>query len=128
MATEYGGTLLKAGEYLKVHEGRMDLTEMKAFLEEQEPLLVVDATHPYAAAVSENLFQACGQLELEYLRLIREQGSFDPEQVIEAASVDAAGRPPAARSFINIQRFRIMKKESLPACFPQERWRRPVKS
>ncbi|MBS6396128.1 MAG: precorrin-6A reductase [Clostridiales bacterium] len=72
VATEYGETLLSESEYLKVHAGRMDEAQMEQFIREQAPKLVVDATHPYAAAVSENLSRACKAQSVDYLRLIRE--------------------------------------------------------
>ena len=54
-ATEYGGTLLRENPYLNVHTGRMDREQMGTFFQEERAALVVDATHPYAAAVSENI-------------------------------------------------------------------------
>lgn len=59
VATEYGETLLTENEYLKVHAGRMDQEEIAAFIREKGAELVIDATHPYAAVVSENVAAAC---------------------------------------------------------------------
>lgn len=71
-ATEYGGELLEETEYLAVRTGRMDQREMQQFLEEEQPDIVVDATHPYAAEVTENIRVACRQTQTEYIRLLRE--------------------------------------------------------
>lgn len=90
VATEYGETLIRENEYLKVHAGRMDREQIRAFLRERGALLAVDATHPYAAVVSRNVSQACQEEGVEYIRLIRESGKADPEHVIQVDSVKEA--------------------------------------
>ena len=90
VATEYGETLLGENEYLQVHTGRMDKEQMKAFLGREGAALVVDATHPYAAAVSENAALACKETGTEYLRLIRESLDLEEERVIKVSSVEEA--------------------------------------
>ena len=82
VATEYGETLLTETEYLKVHAGRMDEAAMGQFFEEQKTELVVDATHPYAAVVSENVAAACKKAGVEYLRLIRESSTSETEDAV----------------------------------------------
>ena len=72
VATEYGETLLTETEYLKVHAGRMDEAAMGQFFEEQKTELVVDATHPYAAVVSEFLKRDRRKYSGDH----REQGAF----------------------------------------------------
>lgn len=72
-ATEYGGELLEAGGDLKVRTGRMDEEEMEAFLKDEGFGLVIDATHPYAQIVTENIRSASKAAEIEYLRLLRAQ-------------------------------------------------------
>lgn len=74
VATEYGETLLPKAENLTVHTGRMDRGEMEAFFRREDFALVVDATHPYAEKVTENLESACAASGTEYLRLLREAG------------------------------------------------------
>ncbi len=75
VATEYGETLLSPGPFLKIHQGRMEEAEMEAFFREEEIRTVVDATHPYAVVVSENIRQACEHTETEYIRLLREEST-----------------------------------------------------
>lgn len=75
VATEYGETLLTPGEYLTVHQGRMEEAEMEAFLREQNITTVVDATHPYAVVVSQNIRSACQKARVEYIRLLREEST-----------------------------------------------------
>lgn len=71
VATEYGEALLDDREELSVHTGRLSEAEMEAFFQEERFDLVVDATHPYASEVTENIARACGKAGVEYLRLLR---------------------------------------------------------
>ena len=89
VATEYGETLLPKGEGLSVHTGRMDEGDMEAFFKEKNIDLVVDATHPYAAVVSGNIFRACERTQTEYIRLLRKE-SKDTEDCIFVNSVKEA--------------------------------------
>lgn len=89
-ATEYGGTLLRENPYLNVHTGRMDREQMGTFFQEERAALVVDATHPYAAAVSENICLACRDTGAEYIRLIRESVNTGQEDMVEVNSVEEA--------------------------------------
>ncbi|MBP3758898.1 MAG: precorrin-6A reductase [Firmicutes bacterium] len=72
-ATEYGGELLEAGGDLKVRTGRMDEEEMEVFLKDGGFDLVIDATHPYAQIVTENIRNASKAADIDYLRLLRAQ-------------------------------------------------------
>lgn len=75
VATGWGRELLEAErpQNLRVREGRLDRGGIEAFLREEKAGAVVDATHPYAREVSENLRAACGALELPCLGLAREE-------------------------------------------------------
>lgn len=76
VATAYGASLLPAGPGITVHVGRLDAAEMRALLENTRqtptPLLVIDATHPYAAVVSENILTACAAAGVRCIRVERE--------------------------------------------------------
>ena len=58
VATEYGEIVLHDNPFAHVHMGRMDSEGMRSFFAEQKCKLIVDATHPYAAIVTENIKQA----------------------------------------------------------------------
>ena len=79
-ATEYGAGLVEEGEFVKGHSGRQDAGQMEEFLTEASPSLVLDATHPYASAVTENLVQACKRTEIEYVRVLRGALSVQGEE------------------------------------------------
>ena len=85
VATEYGETLLPPG--MDVHVGRLTEEDMEALFRSGDYALVVDATHPYAVAVTENIQAAAKTAGLPYLRLLR---SSDGEDGCEKAGDMAA--------------------------------------
>lgn len=89
VATEYGGELIEPGENLTVRSGRMDEDEMEELFKEARFDLVIDATHPYASAVTENVMTACLNTQTEYLRLER-GGEGTPESAVCFADIPAA--------------------------------------
>lgn len=93
VATQYGETLLEEGKYLHVHAGRLDETEMEQQIQKQITL-VIDATHPYAVIVSQNIRRACSRTGTEYIRLARKETDAswkqEMEDVTEVASVAEA--------------------------------------
>lgn len=72
VATEYGELVLKEHPLVTVHRGRMDEEAMREYLKQKAFAAVVDATHPYATAVTENIRAAVKDLTIPYLRLKRE--------------------------------------------------------
>ena len=92
VATAYGASLLPAGPGITVHVGRLDAAEMRALFEAARqtsgPLLVVDATHPYAAVVSENILAACAAAGVRCIRMEREStGAGEAELAPEGAAL-----------------------------------------
>lgn len=73
-ATEYGKSLISPGENLDVHSGRLTEVDIVREIRENttEDAVIIDATHPYAAAVTENIRRACAEAGREYLRVLRE--------------------------------------------------------
>lgn len=72
-ATEYGGELLEIPG-VEVSAQRLDEAQMEALFRERRFDCVVDATHPYAPIVTENIRAACEKTETDYLRLLRDGG------------------------------------------------------
>lgn len=75
VATRYGESLIQdyEDENISISHERMDAEEMKAFMRDFHPDLVVDATHPYATEVTENVRTACHERAISCYRLIREK-------------------------------------------------------
>lgn len=71
-ATEYGKAASGKYRNAEIFAGRMDQREMEAFLSSRKVNLAVDATHPYAAEVTENLKRACRNCQVDYIRCLRE--------------------------------------------------------
>lgn len=103
VATDYGREVLEpellANPCLDVRIGRMDAEEMRRLILEEEPGLVVDATHPYADQVTRNVREACEKTGRECLRCLRPRsGAESPEGgVVRVPSVQAAVEWLAAR-------------------------------
>ncbi len=70
VATDYGRDLLEPQAGLEILTGRMDQRAMEAEMA-RGYTCVVDATHPYAAQVSENIRAAARAAGLPYERLLR---------------------------------------------------------
>lgn len=88
-ATEYGRSLLEEGGSLSVSGGRMDEGEMERLFA-GEDALVVDATHPYASAVTENIRSACEKTGRTYLRVLRSSTLTGEEDAVRMDSPEAA--------------------------------------
>lgn len=89
VATEYGEALLPESENLTVCARRLPVADIAQLLEEGAFDLVVDATHPYAVSVTENISNACGETETEYVRLLRGASSL-PDDAVFVPDADAA--------------------------------------
>lgn len=85
VATEYGESLLPQGEYLDISHRRLDESEMEQLMKQMPDGLVIDATHPYAQIVTENIQAACIRTGTAYLRVVRGESEELPkgEQVTE---------------------------------------------
>ena len=71
VATEYGAKMI---DNKNVRVGRMDTEEMQKFFVEHKAKIVVDATHPYADKVTENIKNTC---TCRYIRVIRGDDKTD---------------------------------------------------
>lgn len=72
VATEYGEIVLKEHPLVKVHKGRMNQEKIEVYIKAGNFGAVVDATHPYAEVVTQNIKNAMQDMDIPYLRLKRE--------------------------------------------------------
>ncbi len=77
VATEYGLDMLLKLNSLKVLCNRLTQDEMVEVIKKEDFDVVIDATHPYAAIATENIKNACEVTNRDYMRLLREEGSYD---------------------------------------------------
>ena len=73
-ATEYGGELLEEIPGVEVSAQRLDENQMEELFRQRQFDCVIDATHPYAPIVTENIRSACEKTDTSYLRLLRDGG------------------------------------------------------
>lgn len=97
VASEYGAQVLPEDDALKVHVGRLEQADMQEFLQEVQADICVDATHPYAVIVTQNIYQACKVVGVPYVRVRREMQeeprSTDPVMQMSGTHIaDAAGK------------------------------------
>ncbi|MGN1410690.1 MAG: precorrin-6A reductase [Eubacteriales bacterium] len=89
VATEYGEVLLDGIDGIRIHTGRLDRAEMSRFFEENSFELIIDATHPYAEAVTENIMAAAGDSGVTVMRILRET-DFRIAGAVYVPTVEAA--------------------------------------
>ena len=115
VATEYGESLLCYGDNIITIAKRMGQEEMEAYFTLHHFDLVIDATHPYALLVSQNIVKACANTGLPYRRVTRTRMTLEEKdaKIIYVKSVEEAvsylaktsGILPSrqgAKNFINI--------------------------
>ena len=96
VATEYGESLLPKSQRIQVLAGRADEEDMRHLMAGEAFELAVDATHPHAVQVTENIRAACRRAALPYVRLLRAgnaaAGDWDVQRVVSAADAGEAAR------------------------------------
>lgn len=92
VASEYGAQVLPEDDALKVHVGRLEQADMQEFLQAVQADICVDATHPYAVLVTQNIYQACKVVGVPYVRVRRdmqeEPGNADSAMQEEPGNTD----------------------------------------
>lgn len=83
VATEYGSRVMEESEFVRLHMGRLDADGMSRMYENCGTQVVVDATHPFATAVSENILSSTKKAGICYLRLERKN---DTQEETETAN------------------------------------------
>lgn len=78
VATTYGELVMEPDRFADVRQGRLSEPEMESLIA-AEASLVFDATHPYAAEVTKNIWEASFRTGTSYVRIIRrESRAGDP--------------------------------------------------
>lgn len=79
VATQYGEQVMEEMPSLTLHRGRMDVGQMEEFIKKGGFFVVVDATHPFAVEVSENIRKSLSGMSLPYIRLKRDTDMKETE-------------------------------------------------
>ncbi|RHK06842.1 precorrin-6A reductase [Enterococcus casseliflavus] len=86
-ATDYGGQLAKKVAQ-NVQLGRLSAAELSAFIKKHQIKVLLDATHPFASAVSRNAMEAAAKNRLPYLRF--ERPSLVPDGIVTVSTIEEA--------------------------------------
>lgn len=87
VATEYGKMLMPESENIRVLEGRLTVEQMRKLALSRDYEAVIDATHPFASLVSENIRKSLENTGLALYRLERDT-SMDKSGCITARDVE----------------------------------------
>ena len=92
VATDYGKQQLEESEYIKIRSGRMDGEQMCLLFQKETPEAVVDATHPYAEIVKQELDRALEKYgDVPFFRVLRdEEKQGDSNCVFFDSAMDCA--------------------------------------
>ena len=90
VATEYGEMLLPKAGNLHISAQRLTEAEMETLFCRERFDLVIDATHPYASAVTENIAAACNAAGTAYHRLLRTDTDVPENGIFVESAVQAA--------------------------------------
>ena len=71
VATEYGETLLPTADNLTISARRLPVAEITLLLSKTAFDLVIDATHPYAASITESISAAFNLTRFIYFYAVR---------------------------------------------------------
>lgn len=86
VATKYASEVMPEISCLKVITGRLSVEEISRLIDDYD--FIVDATHPYAKLISDNIKLSCIEKNKKILRIVRP--NLEYENVIEFIDIDSA--------------------------------------
>ena len=89
VATEYGQVMLDGIDGISIHSGRMSSEEMTLFFKEYRFDIIIDATHPYAQAVTANISDASKEAGIPLMRILREKENHITNAVYVSSVLEA---------------------------------------
>jgi precorrin-6A/cobalt-precorrin-6A reductase len=90
VATELGAGYLRRYPGVIIHQGPLDCRGMTGLMDTVRPLLVIDASHPFATEASANAMAACRASGVPYLRFEREKTPATGADLIRVAGFEEA--------------------------------------
>lgn len=82
VATNYGRQTLKENENLKIFEGRLNADAMIKLCDKNKYDFVIDATHPFATEVSQNIKKCISEIKLPLVRFERNVDVFRTKEIV----------------------------------------------
>lgn len=95
VVSSYGEKLLERYPGLIVNDKPLDEDELETYIRQHKVRLFVDASHPYAANVSQNAMQACHATGIPYIRYERRSVPVDYDNVYPVETYEEAAREAA---------------------------------
>ncbi|MCR5029966.1 MAG: cobalt-precorrin-6A reductase [Selenomonadaceae bacterium] len=95
VVSSYGEKLLERYPGLVVNDKPLDAEALEAYIREHGVRLFVDASHPYAANVSQNAMRACHAEGIPYIRYERRSVPIDYENVHRVETYEEAAKAAA---------------------------------
>ena len=96
VVSSYGEKLLAEYPGLLINDQPLDEEGLVSYLTEKNVALFVDASHPYAANVSQNAMKACRRLSIPYIRYERQSVPVAYEKVYVVENYDEAAQKAGA--------------------------------
>ncbi len=90
VTTDLGAEYLRHYPGLVIHQGALDYPGMVELFSSIQPLLVIDASHPFAREASDNAMAACRAVQVRYLRFEREDTPAEGNDMIWTADFEEA--------------------------------------
>lgn len=134
VASEYGRNMMEDAPCLRVRCGRLEEAQMVDMLRQEQPTLVIDATHPHAVEVTRQLAGACRTAGVEYLRVVREPSDVVPESEKQERGAARNAVSESEKQERDVARNAVPESEkqencaagnAVPEQVGQERWRQP---
>jgi precorrin-6A/cobalt-precorrin-6A reductase len=92
VTTDLGAECLRHYPQLVIHQGVLDHRGMLELIRLVQPVLVIDASHPFAGEASCNAMAACRDARIPYLRFEREETVFAGADITWVADFEEAAR------------------------------------
>lgn len=94
VATQYGMDVMEKDPCVDVSVGRLDASQIVELIKKESPEYVIDATHPHAEIVTQNIISACETMKIsdKYIRVQRQisNSKIESENVIYVKSCSDA--------------------------------------
>ncbi len=95
VVSSYGEKLLERYPGLKINDKPLDEEALETYIRQHDVRLFVDASHPYAANVSQNAMEACHAAGIPYIRYERKSVPVDYDKVYPVATYEEAAKEAA---------------------------------
>lgn len=82
VTSSWGEALLKSQGVAHIVQGNLSREGLEELIRSEQASLIIDATHPFAATISQDAMEAARQRGIEYLRLEREPAALPDHPLI----------------------------------------------